>query len=198
MRKLVLGGLALLASTITASADAILISDVSFNGGTGLYTYSYTIDNTLGSSAIWELAVMVGQPLGGPPTTPSPSFPVVTSPVGWTLGVAYSGSIANPPYNEIGSFFDWDGFTSPVQVGSTLSGFSITTYLAPSISPQKNFFLNGNSGIVLYGQIAAPLAPVPEPSTWAMMLLGFLGLSFRAYWRKSQTAFLGVIKAGKI
>jgi PEP-CTERM motif len=30
---------------------------------------------------------------------------------------------------------------------------------------------------------------VPEPSTWAMMILGFLGLGFVAYRRRNQTAF---------
>jgi hypothetical protein len=32
-------------------------------------------------------------------------------------------------------------------------------------------------------------AAVPEPSTWAMMILGFLGVGFMAYQRKQQTAF---------
>jgi hypothetical protein len=31
-------------------------------------------------------------------------------------------------------------------------------------------------------------AAVPEPSTWAMMMLGFFGLGFMAYRRKSETA----------
>ena len=30
---------------------------------------------------------------------------------------------------------------------------------------------------------------VPEPSTWAMMILGFVGLGFMAYRRKNQMAF---------
>jgi hypothetical protein len=33
-----------------------------------------------------------------------------------------------------------------------------------------------------------PTAAVPEPSTWAMMLIGFAGLGFVAYRRKSLTA----------
>jgi hypothetical protein len=32
-------------------------------------------------------------------------------------------------------------------------------------------------------------SPVPEPSTWAMMILGFLGVGFVAYRRKSQPSF---------
>ena len=31
--------------------------------------------------------------------------------------------------------------------------------------------------------------PVPEPSTWAMMILGFVGVGFMAYRRKAQGAF---------
>ena len=30
------------------------------------------------------------------------------------------------------------------------------------------------------------VAPVPEPSTWAMMILGFLGLGFMAYRKKGN------------
>jgi hypothetical protein len=33
------------------------------------------------------------------------------------------------------------------------------------------------------------VSAVPEPSTWAMMILGFAGLGFIAYRRKSKPAF---------
>ena len=36
---------------------------------------------------------------------------------------------------------------------------------------------------------AATVAAVPEPSTWAMMILGFAGVGFMAYRRKSKPAF---------
>jgi hypothetical protein len=42
------------------------------------------------------------------------------------------------------------------------------------------------------GSFAAAVAPVPEPSTWAMMIIGFLGLGFMACRRRSQTAFNAV------
>jgi PEP-CTERM motif len=32
------------------------------------------------------------------------------------------------------------------------------------------------------------VSAVPEPSTWAMLLLGFLGLGFMAYRRNSKPA----------
>jgi hypothetical protein len=31
-----------------------------------------------------------------------------------------------------------------------------------------------------------PVGPIPEPATWAMMILGFFGVGFMAYRRKSQ------------
>jgi hypothetical protein len=35
-------------------------------------------------------------------------------------------------------------------------------------------------------------ATVPEPSTWAMMMLGFAGLGFMTYRRKSKPALMAV------
>ncbi|MBA2399451.1 MAG: PEPxxWA-CTERM sorting domain-containing protein, partial [Bradyrhizobium sp.] len=34
--------------------------------------------------------------------------------------------------------------------------------------------------------IAGPVNAVPEPSTWAMMILGFAGVGFMAYRRKTR------------
>ena len=34
------------------------------------------------------------------------------------------------------------------------------------------------------------VAAVPEPSTWAMILLGFAGLGFMAYRRKAEPALI--------
>jgi hypothetical protein len=39
------------------------------------------------------------------------------------------------------------------------------------------------------GNLTLVTAPVPEPSTWAMMILGFLGLGFIAYRKKSTLRF---------
>jgi PEP-CTERM motif len=49
-----------------------------------------------------------------------------------------------------------------------------------------------NSATVIYDQsfAATAVAAVPEPSTWAMMLLGFAGVGFMAYRRKSNPALM--------
>jgi hypothetical protein len=40
------------------------------------------------------------------------------------------------------------------------------------------------------GEQFASVAAVPEPSTWAMMILGFAGIGFMAYRRKSKPALM--------
>ncbi len=56
----------------------------------------------------------------------------------------------------------WDRALSPTEIGSLCN--------------------NGNG--------LAFQSSVPKPSTWAMMLLGFAGVGFMAYWRKSKPAFM--------
>jgi hypothetical protein len=44
------------------------------------------------------------------------------------------------------------------------------------------------AGVWTVGAANTPVSTVPEPSTWAMMLLGFAGLGFMAYRRKKKIA----------
>jgi hypothetical protein len=39
-------------------------------------------------------------------------------------------------------------------------------------------------------KFAEEVATIPKPSTWAMMILGFCGLGFMPYRRKSKTALI--------
>jgi len=43
------------------------------------------------------------------------------------------------------------------------------------------------------GQFLITISAVPEPSTWAMMILGFGGLGFLAYRRRNRAAVSGVV-----
>jgi hypothetical protein len=49
-----------------------------------------------------------------------------------------------------------------------------------------------NSQLSSSGTIVATISAVPEPSTWAMMILGFCGLGFMAYRRKPNGPALSV------
>jgi hypothetical protein len=66
-----------------------------------------------------------------------------------------------------------------------------------SVADEFNALNNGNSdaGFPTAGFWTASfptVAAVPEPSTWAMMILGFAGLGFMAYRRKQNGAALSV------
>jgi len=60
-----------------------------------------------------------------------------------------------------------------------------------------NFIADGTSNTINFSEINGPsyiglddvsVTAVPEPATWAMMLLGFAGVGFMAYRRKSKPA----------
>jgi hypothetical protein len=52
---------------------------------------------------------------------------------------------------------------------------------------------SANNNLSSKGTIVATLAPaVPEPATWAMMILGFAGVGFMTYRRKQNGAALAV------
>ena len=74
--------------------------------------------------------------------------------------------------NSTWTFFD---VTSDLRAGKLLTGFEV---FGTSPGPA---FLDDLS-------ITTTTAAVPEPSTWAMMLIGFVGLGFMVYRRKNQTA----------
>jgi hypothetical protein len=58
--------------------------------------------------------------------------------------------------------------------------------VGPNIGYQE--FAAGSNSVLGVGDFAftAAVAAVPEPSTWAMMILGFCGLGFMAYRRKQS------------
>jgi CHRD domain/PEP-CTERM motif len=53
-----------------------------------------------------------------------------------------------------------------------------------------NAYLNIHTTNFGGGEIRGFLHAVPEPSTWAMILLGFAGMGFMAYRRKSKPALV--------
>ena len=83
----------------------------------------------------------------------------------------------------------WDVFG-----GATATGpFSILTMgndeLVPHPLPFANFYIfEATNGNVLVASISATSA-VPEPSTWAMMLIGFLGLGFAFRQSRRKVSF---------
>jgi hypothetical protein len=89
-----------------------------------------------------------------------------------TGGAEYWFSVYSdqPDFNPL---FAWSGANAPGD-GSYQSGVGPRTY-------DRAFSLDG------------AVSGVPEPSTWAMMILGFCGLGFLAHRRRNQTSALAVV-----
>jgi choice-of-anchor C domain-containing protein len=113
---------------------------------------------------------MAGNPAGGPT--------VKTLQADATVSVTASFDTSNTDLTNMGWITHSFTFTAN-STSETLTFLSLTT---------------GNSGNGTYPFAFGPaldnvsVTAVPEPSTWAMMILGFLGVGFMAYRRKSSPA----------
>lgn len=95
---------------------------------------------------------------------------------------------SDPVPGESGSGWLVTGISDPVAAGS----FSVGETSIDSFSTLTTALGNTNATINDY-ELALEFAPqsaVPEPSTWAMMILGFCGLGFMAFRRKNSTVHL--------
>jgi PEP-CTERM motif len=98
---------------------------------------------------------------------------------GYYIGSAYLTAVPDP---LTGPRIEWAQisfhFTTPTP--GSLVGFSGGTIDSGAVYTMSGFGYNNFSGTV---------SAVPEPSTWAMMILGFAGVGFMAYRRKLKPAF---------
>jgi hypothetical protein len=146
-------------------------------------------------------------------TISASGFGTFTTPDGGTSPFTVTGITGGETYNGIGDtitgpvspyagadnllyypgppFVDFPGISfSTISSGdfnlyydpSNLGSWVLSSFNAPVGYP------NGLSPIDLQVTQLASVAPVPEPATWAMMLLGFCGLGFLAYRRRSSGA----------
>jgi PEP-CTERM motif len=181
-------------------------------GAAGLGGYSFSGNGIVAS--LPNVSGVYAAPFGDSTnylTTGSTVFPggtaveTLTFNSGYTKFGLYWGSIDS--YNSI-------SFLSNNQVVGTFTGGSSGIAVQPS-GPDGNqtsgdtnryvtFLFSGGASFdeVKFSSTSAAFeiddltasnlsvtAPVPEPSTWAMMILGFMGVGFMAYRRKNRFAF---------
>jgi PEP-CTERM motif len=80
-------------------------------------------------------------------------------------------------------------------IGNTIDALSITGGTTLIFSDGFKVVLNGlslSTSGVTSAELTAAVSAVPEPSTWAMMILGFFGVGFMAYRRKQNGPSLRV------
>jgi hypothetical protein len=165
-----------------ASPASAAVYDFSFVGGlndpsvsaTGTFTTNNINDLIISGSGTFSIGAVSFQA--------STLFPATADtaglssdnvfPIDFTYGVLFHG---NTDTNFYANIFAPTGQT--LGVGVNNAWFSATEngqYLSGSLN-----FLPVCSNCVADGKLT--IAAVPEPSTWAMMILGFLGLGFMAY-----------------
>src|ERR1700737_3929024 len=199
----VLFGLTLFGGLTSANGNPV---DVSFtaSGSAGNWLLDFSITNNLGDTNdiyLFGVRLSARNELGTPTGWDPNSLPggINWSIYGgsntnyhniWFTGPAASGPARHPivvvaPGQTLGGFQVAD---SDLTLPSDVSWFAVASgghYTGPGCS-----FICGapfdNPGFE--GLAAASVSGVPEPSTWAMMILGFAGLGFMGYRRKSKPA----------
>ena len=95
-----------------------------------------------------------------------------------------NGTIGPNPIVQIGFVMTVDNARISDTALSSVSAFvgSINEAYSEVVAPSPTIYY-GSNPITL-----TAVAPVPEPSTWAMMILGFAGVGYMTYRRRKQTA----------
>ena len=192
MKRLLVSVLFCLAATFGAAQAAPVDIAMTISGSSGNWVYNFSVTNNLGgTNDIYFFGVDL------------PSHNVTGSPSGWNPStwpswnnVPLGGSSIVYNNNWIANFSSFD-----IAPGGTLGGLQVTDNSVNALSSVDwfafaeggtyndggNFYSPSNPGFE--GSVSA-VSAVPEPSTWAMMLLGFAGVGFMAYRRKSKPALL--------
>ena len=184
MRKLLLAATALV-GLAASPASAAIIADLGVNPTSAQGAFS----NTVGGTTFDDQYTF--QLVGGPLfLTIASATNVFPNPTDFITG--FTGSV----FQQVGEIGGGDDIlvigpvAATANCGANCQGFGGSALLGPG-----NYYLDiagtggGTSG---YGGnlSATQIGAVPEPATWAMMLLGFAGVGFMAYRRRNQnTAF---------
>jgi hypothetical protein len=205
-------GATLALTSLVNPASAVVTFDQNlasgWTQGTGTSNGHFTVDTEANGV---ELGLRASLRFIGPitPTGNLYSAPVGSTPPGralWNFEFSVNtGSLLNTHSlltitGPGGTFaFDptliWDNTPGggPLYQNSENLGFSIFPGLNfnPNASGIYTFDLKlFSASDELLGDVSIQVNAVPEPSTWAMLILGFAGVGFMAYRRKSQPAAL--------
>ena len=176
MRRIIVLLTVLLLPVFASPAHAgFLTGRAEYDPTTRLFTYTYTLDNTAGPWPVTELSVLVAPNRVDYDLRPA----VWSAPAGWEFGTSVSGGIANPPYNEVGTFWFWyrpDG----LPVGERAEFTFASSYGPGGVG--NNYFVfapeaerDEEDGVIEYGRTVAPVvAPEPATATLCGVALGLL------------------------
>jgi hypothetical protein len=195
----VIFALTLVASLLALStANATIVWDWSFNGEAGTFQTDGIAQGNVAAPGQYNFQ----------------NFAVTSSAAGAGLGSVTGGQYAwilatflPAPGGKSFTAFDWNGSSVTEwyragwesnwvfmpwvlysKTGSTIYGlYDFGDKYGAGLDPTSAYLIGG--GLISEGTLSVTVAsPVPEPSTWAMMIIGFCGLGFMAYRRKNGNA----------
>ena len=184
--KSMLSALVVSASMATAAKADVFTTytvDASYNNGGGTITGTFTVDATVAATAPGGTLDLTAINLVQTGSGGINSFNFTDTGVG-EQGVAVSDTLDQPP-----SFYNLtinDG-GNDLNLGFDVNGGALATTGFGHSTVETEF--SGAPIFIVSGTITEGTgitAAVPEPSTWAMLILGFAGIGFMAYRRKSK------------
>lgn len=200
-------------SGLTGSASATIIDNTTltagWHNGTGTVDGHFTVDQDNGV----ELGLRAGIRFVGPITPTDNVYTASLSPTGDTLALWNFEYSYDPGINtgttttikikdNLGHFFGafplapFDNTSAGTALQNSenigffpfnLGAFDPTAPAIYTIDLAMNSSANLPLGSV---EIQVDVGAVPEPSTWAMMILGFAGIGFMAYRRRNRATAL--------
>jgi hypothetical protein len=191
-----------LALTFSSSyaAAPVLSGDVSFDGQTNLYTYTYTLDTTTLTNSTIEVGIL--QNLGFHFFMPQPV--AHTEPNSdWHFVISVGGLHNSDSFNIVGSFWMWEyvpNYSAPPVSDSGPLVFSVTTTRGVNASTDNNYFIfDGGAttgpaeapGFFEVGHIVGPefvtinepVISVLEPDGYLLLLAGMAVIASLAHRR---------------
>lgn len=187
-------------------------ADCTFSCGSGQLAQQFTINNAsiISSASFTDFLTGTAQPttvnweflkadgVGGLPGTLASSGTSLITNSTFLGSALFGGGISRDVFKETfgivptvtlasGSYY----FALNVPITDVLLTFGTEIGGGALISPGGAWHLyNPATTSFAVGLNGEQVAAVPEPSTWAMMLLGFAGVGFMAYRRKSKPALM--------
>jgi hypothetical protein len=198
--------------TCAATASATVFTDQNltngWNNGTGTVNGNFTVDREAGGV---ELGLRAAIRFVGPIV---PSGNIYSAPTGTSGGglALWNFEFSVDPGTLVGttalltisdSFLHSTSFNPALIIdnaGTGASGYQNSENLGffpaalsfdPNVANTYTFdlTLSSDTGQIASVEMLVNVAAVPEPSTWAMMILGFAGIGFMAYRKKSKPTF---------
>jgi hypothetical protein len=137
-----------------------------------------------GQTATWFGSTTVSGALGGGSVTTE--FIATLNNGIWAAPPAgISGPLLVAEETGASSFSVSESFEAKIGSGSLGAFNTVFNSVNPFGSDATNF-----TNEFFYSTPQSQVSPVPEPSTWAMMILGFAGVGFMAYRRKTKPSLM--------